>query len=283
VYYCNSACQRAHWGTHQVEHRRLVQEKKATKNASDNDKKETSTTTTTASPRQPKKQGDHDKKEEPTTKQSSTVSSSSTQQHDEEPDVCCICLDKLSKDENKLTRATCCGKQWHSECQKNVMKSTMPDDLKHRCHQCRQPIPRTYKEQIKRLREWLDKGESWAQRMMAQWYRDGDYGLKQSYVMAAMLLEKAVAQGDPDAMYDLALLYHQGQGVVQSFKKAAELFTMAAEQGEVDAMTNLGVMYIQGQGVDQSNELARKWWTKAANEEEENAIKALKMLDEKER
>jgi len=163
------------------------------------------------------------------------------------------------------------------------MKSTMPDDLKHRCHQCRKPNPENDEEQIERLREWLDKGTTWAQRMMAQWYRDGTFGVKQSYVMAVMLYEKAVAQGDPDAMYDLALLYHQGQGVVQSFKKAAELFTMAAEQGEVDAMTNLGVMYIQGQGVDQSNELARKWWTKAANEEEENAIKALKMLDEKER
>jgi TPR repeat protein len=158
----------------------------------------------------------------------------------------------------------------------------MPANLKYRCHQCRKPTP-TAEEAVERVREWVDKGEAWAQRMMAQWYRDGTFGVKQSYVMAVMLYEKAVAQGDPDAMYDLALLYHQGQGVVQSFKKAAELFTMAAEQGEVDAMTNLGVMYIQGQGVDQSNELARKWWTKAANEEEEDAIKALKMLDEKER
>ena len=100
------------------------------------------------------------------------------------------------------------------------MKSTMPDDLKKRCHQCRKPLPTTDKEQIEQLREWLDKGEAWAQSMMACWYRDGTYGLKQSYVMARMLFEKAIAQGDPGAMYDLALMYHLGQGVVQSFKKS---------------------------------------------------------------
>ena len=194
----------------------------------------------------------------------------------------------------------------------------MPDDLKHRCHQCRKPTPRTNKEQIERLREWLDKGEAWAQLMMAQWYRDGNCGLKQSYVMAAMLYEKAVAQGDPGAMYALAHMYVGGQGVVQSFKKAAELYTMAAEEGRVEAtfnlggmylegkgvlqsfkkaielytmaaeqgyvnaMTRLGVHYIQGQGVAQSNELAREWWTKAADEGDEDALKNLKILDEEE-
>jgi TPR repeat protein len=162
------------------------------------------------------------------------------------------------------------------------MKSTMPDDLKNRCHQCRKPTPRTDKGQIEQLREWVDKGEAWAQRMMAQWYRDGTFGVKQSYVMAVMLYEKAVAQGDPDAMYDLALLYHQGQGVVQSFKKAAEFYTMAAEQGQVEAMVGLGAHYFQGQGVAQSNELTRKWWTKAANEGNEIAIGNLKILGENE-
>jgi len=154
--------------------------------------------------------------------------------------------------------------------------------------------------------------------MMASWYCGGKFGLKQSYVMAAMLYEKAVAQRDPDAMYDLGLLYRNGQGVaqsdekavelytmaverehlnamnnlgnmyrdgkgvVQSYKKAAELYTMAAEQGQVEAMTSLGCMYIQGQGVDQSNELAREWWTKAANDGNEAAINNLQVLDKQE-
>ena len=205
----------------------------------------------------------------------------SVRQQEQEPDVCCICLDEMPNDMSKVTRFICCGKTCHLECQKNVKKSTMPDDLKHRCHQCRKPNP-TAKEAVERLREWVDKSEAWAQSMMAVWYRDSQYGLDQSYVMAAMLFEKAVAQGDPDAMYDLAFLYRDGQGVIQSFEKSVELFTMAAEQGYVSAMLNLGVLYIQGQGVAQSNDLAREWWTKAANEGNELAIENLKILNEDE-
>jgi TPR repeat protein len=245
-----------------------------------------------------------------------TRTTTSPQQQNEEPDVCCICLDELPTDSRKLLRFTCCGKICCLECQKNVKKSTMPDELKNRCHQCRKPSPTTNEEVVKRVREWVAKGEAWAQNIMAQQYRDGKHGLKQSYVMARMLFEKAVAQGDSSAMYDLALLYRDGQGVVQSvekevelctmaaeqgqvdamnnlgnayrdgkgvvqsFQKAAELYTMAAEQGFVEAMLSLGVRYFQGQGVDQSNVLAREWWTKAANEGHENATKNLQILDE---
>ena len=194
----------------------------------------------------------------------------------------------------------------------------MPDDLKYRCHQCRKPSPTTDEEAIEYLREWVDKGEAWAQGMMGQWYGDGKHGLKQSYVMAAMLFEKAVAQGESDAKFNLAYLYEggkgvvqssekavelytmaveqgnvgamfnlgnhyrDGKGVVQSFKTAVEFYTMAAEQGLVEAMVGLGARYFQGQGVAQSNELARKWLTKAANEGQEVAIQNLKMLDEQE-
>jgi TPR repeat protein len=158
----------------------------------------------------------------------------------------------------------------------------MPDNLKYRCHQCRKPFAKNDKEQIKRLCEWVDKGTAWAQDMMASWYRDGLCGLKQSYVMAAMLFEKAVAQGDPDAMNHLAHLYDTGRGVDQSFKKALELYTMAAEQGKVGAMVNLGVLFIQGQGVAQSNELARAWWTKAAKKGGQMAIENLERLDKQE-
>jgi TPR repeat protein len=188
-----------------------------------------------------------------------TASASTVRQQEEEPDVCCICLDELPTDRTKLIRFTCCGKQCCLGCQKNVMKSKMPDDLKYRCHQCRKPNPTT-KEAIEQLLEWVDKGEVWAQLMMAQWYRDGKHGIKQSYVMARMLYEKAVAQGDPDAMYDLARLYDTGQGVVQSAEKAVELYTMATEQGHVKAMFNLGNRYRDGQGVVQSFKRCRPFY-----------------------
>ena len=199
-----------------------------------------------------------------------------------------------------------------------MMTSKMPDNLKRRCHECRKPSSQSDEEEIERLREWLDKDKAWAQNLMAQVYRDGTQSIKQSYVMARLLFEKAAKQGDANAMHDLGVLYRNGKGVVQSFTKAAEYFTMAAEQGDldamhnlahlyqegqgvaqsytkatelytmaaeqghVDAMTSVGVLYIQGKGVDQSNEVAREWWTKAANEGQEGALINLKQLDDQE-
>jgi len=154
----------------------------------------------------------------------------------------------------------------------------MPDNLKNRCHHCHKPNPTTNEEIVKRVREWVDKGEAWAQRMMAQWYQNGMFSLKQSFVMAAMLYEKAVAQGDPNAMFNLAHLYRDGKGVAQSHKKAAELFTMAADQGHASAMNNLGLMYQKGEGVAQSYHQAFELYTVAAGQEQVNAIFALGCL-----
>ena len=162
------------------------------------------------------------------------------------------------------------------------MQSTRPDDSKGRCHQCHKPSPTTDKEVVGLLREWVGKGEAWAQRMMAQQYRGGGSGVKQSYVMARMLFEKAVAQGDPAAMYCLALLYGTGRGVAQSFEKEAELYTMAAEQGYADAMFWLAVLYKKGQGVPQSNKTAREWFTKSRDAGGEDASEELIKLDEEE-
>ena len=156
----------------------------------------------------------------------------------------------------------------------------MPDNLKWRCHQCRKPTPTTDKEVFERVREWVEKDKAWAQAHMAHYYLDGKFGLKQSYVMAAMLFEKAVGRGHSDAMFNLACLHERGQGVVQSHKKAVKLYTMAAERGHVKAMFNLGNGYIQGRGVDQSYESARKWWAQAADEGSEVAVKNLKQMDE---
>ena len=44
---------------------------------------------------------------------------------------------------------------------------------------------------------------------------------KKDYVTAKVYFEKAAEQGLPDAQYDLAILYHFGQGVKIDYQKAA--------------------------------------------------------------
>ena len=111
---------------------------------------------------------------------------------------------------------------------------------------CRAKAPASgSKEEIKRLRHWVEKGEVWAMVMLGDRYREG-------------------------------------VGVTQSDKKAAKLYKLAADQGNAFAQSNLGVMYINGQGVGQSNQMAREWWVKAAEQGNETAIKYLNQLDKDE-
>ena len=92
----------------------------------------------------------------------------------------------------------------------------------------------------------------------------------------------AAEKGDADAMFNTATtLYDEGTGVDQSNGKALQHYTMAAELGHVNAMFNLALMHNNGQGVPQSNKTAREWFTgtKARDAGEESSIEELRLLD----
>jgi hypothetical protein len=71
--------------------------------------------------------------------------------------------------------------------------------------------------------------------------------------------------GDPRALYALAFLYRDGQGVEQDLRRAAQLFRQAADTDYIGAQYALGRMYYEGWGVDQDTEAAVKWWKIAAD------------------
>ncbi len=60
------------------------------------------------------------------------------------------------------------------------------------------------------------------------------------------LFSRASAQGDPEAMFELAKLYEKGIGTGQSFPKALELYQKSADLGFADAINDLGFLYYQG-------------------------------------
>ena len=68
-------------------------------------------------------------------------------------------------------------------------------------------------------------------------YKSGDYAA--AFKEFAALAE----QGDVDAQYNLAVMYHNGQGVPQDDKQAVKWNTKAAEQGKAKAKYNLALMY----------------------------------------
>ncbi len=71
-------------------------------------------------------------------------------------------------------------------------------------------------------------------------------------------------QGNPDAQYNLGIMYRHGEGVTQDYKVASQWFKLAAEQGNASAQSNLGAMYDQGLGVTRDSNVAFEWFKLAA-------------------
>ena len=88
----------------------------------------------------------------------------------------------------------------------------------------------------------------------------------EEYEKAYEIFEKLALEGNPDAQFNLALMYVEGQGVEQDYSKAVYWYTKSAEQGMVYAQHNLALMYVEGQGVEQDYSKAVYWYTKSAEQ-----------------
>lgn len=69
--------------------------------------------------------------------------------------------------------------------------------------------------------------------------------INQDYNAAVPLLENLAAQGDPNANYNLAILYKRGLGVVADVVKSNDYFSKAAHRGLVDGYRKLSVSSIK--------------------------------------
>jgi TPR repeat protein len=71
---------------------------------------------------------------------------------------------------------------------------------------------------------------------------------------------KAAAEaGQPEAQFDLGLLYAQGLGVQRDMTVAANWYRKAAEQGNAEAQFALGQMYSRGWGIPRDMADAIRW------------------------
>jgi len=91
-------------------------------------------------------------------------------------------------------------------------------------------------------------------------YRSGDVAL------AAKFWEKLSRLGDPEAQYNLGVLYATGQGVVANAKKAHQWFLAAAETGNPAAQYEVGKTYIEGAGVQRNPKVAFLWFEESASQ-----------------
>lgn len=116
---------------------------------------------------------------------------------------------------------------------------------------------------IASIRCAAEAGRPEAQRYYATLLENG-LGVRRDEREAASWLDKAVKQGDAQAMTRLAFAYLHGRGVGHDNVRGRELLIEAARLGDADAMSNLGAMYGLGDGVPQSDRLAAEWYEKGA-------------------
>lgn len=72
-------------------------------------------------------------------------------------------------------------------------------------------------------------------------------------------LQGLAERGDADAQWQMAVRYHNGEGVPQDDTQAMKWFERAAEQGHVDAQSRLGAYYWAGRGVPEDLSKAYYW------------------------
>ncbi|WP_408591282.1 hypothetical protein [Novosphingobium sp.] len=110
-------------------------------------------------------------------------------------------------------------------------------------------------------------------------YENGQ-GVPQDYVQARRWYAQAAAKGDAVAMYNLGVLYGNGKGGPEDYAQARRWYALAAAKGDASAMFNLGVLYENGQGVPQDYVQARRWYAQAAAKGDADAMFNLSVLYE---
>ena len=151
-------------------------------------------------------------------------------------------------------------------------------------------------EELERLAE---RGDTHAQYLMGQLYRDGpllipdsqkakdwftqaaEHGLSEAqYALGKLLLSEDMEVRDPEegirwlkeaaengsqwATYRLGKEYLTGDAVTKDISRAAKRFTRSAEAGNQYAQYMLGKLYLMGQGVPQDQGQAMEWFSRSA-------------------
>jgi len=81
----------------------------------------------------------------------------------------------------------------------------------------------------------------------------------------------AANDGDLQAQWALAEVYHKGKDEIRDLEKAAEYYEMAAQQGFNPAAFELGQLYLSGTGVPKDEKTAMVWFIQAADKGNEKA------------
>lgn len=92
------------------------------------------------------------------------------------------------------------------------------------------------------------------------------HSIERDYPKAQEWYKKAVAKGNLDAKYNLALSYDSESTTLGNYEMAFALYKQAAEQNHMYAQNNLAQMYKRGHGTSRNYTKAKYWLEKSSNQ-----------------
>ena len=128
---------------------------------------------------------------------------------------------------------------------------------------------------FEKAKKYLLKSYQADKNRVAAFYLGGMYFEENENEKGFFYMEESAKQGNTDAMFDLGVLYLDGELIKKDEKKAFEYFSEAANKGDAGAQFYLGVFYREGKVVQKDDEKARYWFEKSAEQGDEDAIEAL--------
>ena len=93
--------------------------------------------------------------------------------------------------------------------------------------------------------------------------------------------QRAAAQGNARAQFDLGLMYAKGEGVKRDERAAFKWFHKAARNNHTEAKFYMGLSFAQGRGVKKQAQLARYWFKLAAKSGHREAVAHLASIEKR--
>ncbi|HEY9789362.1 MAG TPA: tetratricopeptide repeat protein [Candidatus Obscuribacterales bacterium] len=107
-----------------------------------------------------------------------------------------------------------------------------------------------------------ENGDATSHYQLALMYHKGN-GVPKDLKQAIRWYRKAAEEGLAKAQVQLASMYFRGEGVPAALDKAAFWYERAAEQGDIESCRQIAVMYAEGKGVTASFAKALEWYAHA--------------------
>ena len=109
-----------------------------------------------------------------------------------------------------------------------------------------------------------DLGDPDAQYNVGIMYGNGD-GIPKNYKLSFDMLKSSAESGNINALMSIANRYDAGSyGVNRDIERAFNLYSIAADIGYSEAQYNLGSMYEKGDGTKKNEDKSIEWYTKSA-------------------